>query len=63
MSSEARRKAVKKYNKEKCDQIKVRVPKGDRAKIAAYAKTNNESMNGMIVRLIQEEMERGAKHV
>ena len=59
MSSEARRKAVKKYNQEKCDLIKIRVPKGEREKIAAFARSHEESMNSMIVRLIRAEMERG----
>ena len=59
MSSEANRKAVKKYNHDKVDMITVRVPKGEKAKIIALAKRNGESMNGMIVRLIREEMERG----
>ena len=59
MSSEANRKAVKKYNHDKVDMITVRVPKGEKARIAAFAQANGESMNGMIVRLIREEMERG----
>ena len=59
MSNESIRKAVGKYNREKVEMITLRVPKGEKAKIAAFAQTNGESMNGMIVRLIREEMERG----
>ena len=52
MSSEANRKAVKKYNHDKVDMITVRVPKGEKAKIIALAKRNGESVNGMIIRLL-----------
>ena len=59
MSNEPIRKAVGKYNREKVEMITLRVPKGEKARIAAFAQANGESMNGMIVRLIREEMERG----
>ena len=57
MSSEANRKAVKKYNLDIFDMITVRVPKGEKAKIIALAKRNGESVNGMIIRLLRSEME------
>ena len=57
MQTEAQKRANRKYNQEKCDSIRIRVQKGDKAKIAAFARANGESMNGMIVRLIREEME------
>ena len=57
MSSEANRKAVKKYNHDKVDMITVRVPKGEKAKFIALAKRNGESVNGMILRLLRSEME------
>ena len=57
MSSEANRRAVKKYNHDKVDMITVRVPKGEKAKIIALAKRNGESVNGMIIRLLRSEME------
>ena len=57
MSSEANRKAVKKYNHDKVDMITVCVPKGEKAKIIALAKRNGESVNGMIIRLLRSEME------
>ena len=59
MSNESIRKAVGKYNREKVEMITLRVPKGEKARIAAFAQAIGESMNGMIVRLIREEMERG----
>ena len=58
MSTDAKKRAVKKYQ-EKFDTVVIRVPKGEKARIAAFAQANGESMNGMIVRLIREEMERG----
>ena len=59
MQTEAQKRANRKYNQEKCDSIRIRVQKGEKARIAAFAQANGESMNGMIVRLIREEMERG----
>ena len=59
MQTDAQKRAKRKYNQEKCESIRVRVLKGDKERIAAFAKSKGESMNGMIVRLIREEMERG----
>ncbi len=36
------------YNAKAYDQIPVRVPKGRKRDIEAYAKANNQSVNGMI---------------
>ena len=59
MATESQRRAVRKYDREKIDMITLRVPKGEKVKIAAFAKVKGETMNGMIVRLIREEMEPG----
>lgn len=57
--SEAQKKAVNNYIKNKLDEIKVRVPKGDKAKIQAHAdRHDGGSMNGFIKRAINETMER-----
>ena len=41
--------AVKnRYNAKAYDQIPVRVPKGRKRDIEAYAKANNQSVNGLI---------------
>ena len=41
--------AVKnRYNAKAYDQIPVRVPKGRKADVEAYAKTQGESVNGLI---------------
>lgn len=49
-------KAIRKYDAEKVDYILIRVPKGDKEKIQAYAQQHGESMNGFINRLIKEAM-------
>ena len=53
------------YNKEyakkyldKLDEIKIRLPKGEKEKIRAYAESRGESVNGFIARAIAEAIER-----
>ena len=55
-TKEAIQKAKDKYLKEKVDTILVRVPKGKKAIIQDYAAAHSESVNGMINRLIDEEL-------
>lgn len=51
--------AVKdRYNKKVYDEIKVRVPKGHKAKIQAHAEQKGESVNAFINRAINEAMQR-----
>ena len=57
-ASEAQRKATNKYIQEKVDEIKFRVPKGERETIRAHAETRGESLNGFIQRAVRETMER-----
>ena len=57
-ASEAQRKATNKYIQEKVDEIKLRVPKGERETIRAHAETRGESLNGFIQRAVRETMER-----
>ena len=52
--SDAQRKAVAKYNAAKYERIEVRVPKGQKEIIAAFAQQNGESVNSFINRLINE---------
>ena len=54
--SEARHRANEKWNAKAYDEIKVRVPKGDKEKIQAFAQANGETVNGFINRLIAEAM-------
>lgn len=56
--SPARRRATDKYIKEKCDEIKVRVSKGDKESITAHAQKQGESLNGFVNRSIIETIER-----
>lgn len=56
--TEARRRANEKYNAKAYDEIKVRVPKGDKDMIKAYAESNGESVNGFINRAITEAIKR-----
>lgn len=51
-------KAVQKYNAKTYDQIKVIVKKGQRDIIKNHATVNGESLNGFILRSINECMER-----
>lgn len=54
--SEARHRANEKWNAKAYDEIKVRVPKGDKEKIQAYAQSRGETVNGFINRLIADAM-------
>lgn len=55
--SKAQAAANKKYH-DKFDDIKVRVPKGDRQVWQDHAASQNESLNGFITRAVSEAMER-----
>ena len=57
-ASKAQQKAVSKYMKANYDEIKVRVPKGQKEAIQAHAATRGESVNGFINRVISEAIER-----
>ena len=56
--SEARRRANEKYNAKAYDEIKTRVPKGRKAALQAHAEGRGESLNGFIVRAVDETIER-----
>ena len=56
--SEARLKASKKYHQEKLEEIKFRVPKGNKARIQEHAKAQGESTNAFIYRAINETIAR-----
>lgn len=59
-ASKAQQKAVAKYMKENYDEIKVRVPKGERAIIKSHADARGESVNAFINRAIEETLQREA---
>lgn len=60
--SKAQQKAVSKYMKENYDEIKVRVPKGQKDAIRAHAESHGESVNGFINRAIVEVTEMDDMH-
>ena len=59
--TEAQAKAAKKYLKESVEDIRIRVPKGDKAKVQEHAASMGESTNAFVVRAINETMERDTK--
>jgi len=59
--SEARKRANEKWQKEKVDDIRFRVPKGKRAMIQAHAAERGESVNAFLNRAVDEAMERDSK--
>ena len=54
--SEARKKANRKYNEKAYDNIVVKVKKGKREIINAYAKSKGMSTNSYINKLIDEDI-------
>lgn len=58
--TDARRRATAKYLKETVEDIRIRVPKGQKAVIKAHADRQQESMNQFVIRAINETMERDA---
>lgn len=57
-SSEAMKRAIKKYDQEKIDRIPLRVPKGKKEIIQAHAASRKESVNAFLNRAIDETMQR-----
>lgn len=56
--TEAQAKAAKKYLSETVEDVRIRVPKGQKAIIKAHADNQGESMNQFVIRAINEAMER-----
>ena len=54
--SKAGMKAVDKYVRENYDRIGIKVPKGRKTDIEAFAKNRNLSVNALIASLLQNEM-------
>ena len=51
-------KVKDRYNAKAYDELKIRVPKGEKDKIKAHADTQGESLNGFVKRAIDETMKR-----
>ena len=54
--SDAQREATARYNKKAYDRIEIKVKKGRKHEIRAYAAGKNKSLNKFIVDLIEKEM-------
>lgn len=53
----SQKKAAEKYLHEKVEDIRIRVPTGQKEIIKEYAATHGESVNSFIIRAIMEAME------
>ena len=58
--TEARRKATNKYLHETVEDVRIRVPKGQKEVIKQHAEAMGESMNAFVIRAINEAMAREA---
>lgn len=56
--SEAQKRATAKWQKEKVEEVKFRVPKGERKRLQEHAASQNESLNAFLYRAAQEAIER-----
>lgn len=59
--TDARRKASAKYLSEVVEDVRIRVPKGQKAIIKDHAAAMGESMNQFVIRAIDETMSRDKK--
>lgn len=50
-------KVKDRYNAKTYDELKIRVPKGEKDQIKAHADTQRESLNGFVKRAIDEAIE------
>ena len=55
--SQAQNKATQKYIKNNYDSVLIRMPKGKKDQIKAFAERKGESLNGYVNRVIDEDME------
>lgn len=55
-TSDAMLKAINKYNKEKTDEFKIRLPKGNKALLQKYCKEKNTSITRLITELLTERL-------
>ena len=56
--TEAQKRASEKYLKESVEDIRIRVPKGQKEIIKTHAESLGESMNQFVIRAINETIER-----
>lgn len=56
--TDAKKRANAKYLSETVEDVRIRVPKGQKAVIKAHAEKMGESMNQFVIRAIDETMQR-----
>lgn len=56
--SEAQNKASQKYIRNNYDDIKLRVPKGQRDIYKAHAESKGTSLNKLVIDLLEKDMEK-----
>ena len=59
--TEAKARAIRKYDSEKADHVVFRVTKGKKALLQEYATQRGESLSGFINRAIDETIQRDAE--
>ena len=57
-TSDALKRAIKKYDQEKIDRIPMRVPKGKKEIIQDHAAAHGESVNAFLNRAVDETIQR-----
>lgn len=57
-NTDARRRASSKYLHETVEDIRIRVPKGQKTIIKAHAESVGESLNQFVIRAINEQITR-----
>ena len=62
-ASDAQKRATAKWQKEKVEEIKFRVPMGRKEGIKAHAELCGESVNAFLLRAVEETMERDCTKV
>lgn len=56
--TEAQARSAKKYLTETVEDVRIRVPKGQKSVIKSHAESQGESMNQFVTRAIKETMKR-----
>lgn len=56
--TDARRKANQKYLKESVEDIRIRVPRGQKEVYKAHADSQRESLNSFVIRAMNETIQR-----
>lgn len=57
--SEAQKRASMKYNAKAYDEVKVRVPKGQREIYKAHAEAQGKSLNQLVIELLENNVKDG----